>query len=70
MPRLVINISENTNVSGAVKKVFSVLERILFVAAGLCCLDPDTKTDIFGIVVIFVLVAIQILRKKQRKNII
>ncbi len=60
----------NTNVSGAVKKVFSVLERILFVAAGLCCLDPDTKTDIFGIVVIFVLVAIQILRKKQRKNII
>ena len=55
----------NFTVSSKVKTSFSVIERLLFIAAGLCCIDPRPTTDIFGIGVIAVLILVQILRKKR-----
>lgn len=47
------------------KKAASVVERILFIAAGLCCIDPNPKSDTIGICVIIALVVLQILRKRR-----
>ena len=55
----------NFTVSSKVKTSFSVIERLLFIGAGLCCIDPRPTTDIFGIGVIAVLILVQILRKKR-----
>ena len=54
-------------VSVSVRTAFSVIERLLFIAAGLCCIDPRPQTDILGISVITVLILAQIVRKKQSR---
>ena len=53
------------SVSDGTKKIASVAERLLFMAAGLCCIVPEAKTDIIGLVAIVVLVALQLLRKRK-----
>ncbi|MBP3773688.1 MAG: TRAP transporter permease [Treponema sp.] len=55
----------NFNVSSKVKRTFSLAERFLFIAAGLCCIDPKPATDIFGLCLIVLLILVQILRKKR-----
>ena len=55
----------NFALSSKLKTTFSVIERLLFIAAGLCCIDPRPTTDIFGIGVIVILVTSQIVRKKR-----
>ncbi|MBQ9205834.1 MAG: TRAP transporter permease [Treponema sp.] len=55
----------NFALSSKLKTTFSVIERLLFIAAGLCCIDPRPTTDIFGIGVIVLLVTSQIVRKKR-----
>ncbi|WP_407425500.1 TRAP transporter permease [Treponema sp.] len=55
----------NAAISVKVKTAFSVIERLCFIAAGLCCIDPNPKTDIFGLGMLIVLVAFQIFRKRK-----
>ena len=55
----------NFAVSSKVKTSFSVIERLLFIGAGLCCIDPHPATDIFGVGVIMLLIVAQIIRKKR-----
>ncbi len=52
-------------VSAKVKKAFSAVERLCFVAAGLCCIDPRPATDIFGVVFLLALLALQIYRRRR-----
>ena len=52
-------------VSAKVKKAFSAVERLCFVAAGLCCIDPRPATDIFGVVFLLALLALQIYRRRK-----
>ena len=58
----------NFALSSKLKTTFSVIERLLFIAAGLCCIDPRPTTDIFGVGVIVILVISQIVRKKKGRN--
>ncbi|MCR4823583.1 MAG: TRAP transporter permease [Treponema sp.] len=55
----------NFNLSDSLKKAFSVIERLAFIGAGLCCIDPNPKTDIVGIILLFVLILVQIIRRKR-----
>jgi TRAP transporter 4TM/12TM fusion protein len=54
----------NFNLSQKIKKTFSFIERLCFVAAGLCCIDPKPATDIFGVVLLLLLIGLQILRRR------
>ncbi|MBR1722000.1 MAG: TRAP transporter large permease subunit, partial [Treponema sp.] len=55
----------NFAVSQKMKTAFSALERICFVLAGLLCIDPNPKTDVFGVLLILLLIAGQFLRKRK-----
>ncbi|MBB5226319.1 TRAP transporter permease [Treponema ruminis] len=55
----------NFNVSEKVKKSMSALERLCFLAAGLCCIDPHPATDIFGVILLGILIAMQIFRRRK-----
>ena len=55
----------NFNVSEKLKKSMSVVERLCFLGAGLCCIDPHPITDICGVIVLAVLIAMQIFRRKK-----
>lgn len=55
----------NFNVSEKLKKSMSVVERVCFLGAGLCCIDPHPITDICGVIVLAVLIAMQIFRRKK-----
>ena len=55
----------NFNLSQKIKKTFSFIERLCFVAAGLCCIDPKPATDIFGVVLLLLLIGLQILRRRR-----
>lgn len=57
----------NLSVSSKLKRGASAAERLCFVVAGLCCIDPRTATDIFGIVFLLALIGVQILRKRLAK---
>ena len=57
----------NLSVSSKLKRGASAAERLCFVVAGLCCIDPHTVTDIFGIVFLLALIGVQILRKRLAK---
>ncbi|MBQ0052302.1 MAG: TRAP transporter permease [Treponema sp.] len=54
-----------TGLASGIKKTASVIERILFIIAGLLCIMPETTTDIIGLAMIVVLVVLQILRRKS-----
>lgn len=43
-----------------------VIERILFAAAGLLCVIPETKTDIVGICLLAVLISCQLITKRMQ----
>ncbi len=55
----------NFELSPALKTAFSVIERLCFVGAGLCCIDPNPKTDLCGVVLLVALIIAQILRRKR-----
>ena len=55
----------NLAVSSKIKTVSSVFERLCFIAAGLCCIDPHPTTDILGVIILVVLIGLQILRRKR-----
>jgi len=55
----------NFNLSQKIKKTFSFIERLCFVTAGLCCIDPKPVTDIFGVVLLLLLIGLQILRRRR-----
>ena len=55
----------NLNVPVKAKKTMSAIERLCFIASGLCCIDPHAASDIFGIVFLLVLISLQIFRKKR-----
>ena len=55
----------NFNVSEKLKKSMSVVERVCFLGAGLCCIDPHPITDICGVIILAVLIAMQIFRRKK-----
>ena len=47
----------------------SVVERILFAAAGLMCVVPETYSDVIGLSIIAVLIAWQLVRNRiERKT--
>ncbi len=48
-------------VSKGLNVTISVIERLLFLAAGLLCIIPETKTDIAGLILTVLLVAYQII---------
>ena len=60
----------NFNLALPVKKAASVVERLAFLAAGWCCIDPNPKTDVFGIVFLVALLALQVLRRKRNKALV
>lgn len=53
-----------TALASGLKRSFAIIERLAFIVAGLCCIDPNPKTDIVGVVILFALVAIQLLRRR------
>ena len=55
----------NFNVSEKLKKSMSVVERLCFLGAGLCCIDPHPITDICGVIILAVLITMQIFRRKK-----
>jgi len=55
----------NTKASKKTRRFFSILERLMLVASGLCCIDPNPTTDICGIVLLAILILLQLLRKKK-----
>ncbi len=44
-----------------------VIERLLFAFAGLLCVIPESKSDIFGICLLIILIAYQLIVKKVKK---
>ena len=44
-----------------------VIERLLFAFAGLLCVIPEQKSDIFGICLLIILIAYQLIVKKVKK---
>ncbi|MCR5762385.1 MAG: TRAP transporter permease [Treponema sp.] len=56
-----------TQASEKAKNTASALERMLLIIAGLCCIIPETKTDIVGLAGIAVLVMLQLIRSKKAK---
>ena len=54
-----------TNASLKAKGAASAIERLIFIGAGLCCIIPETKSDIIGLALIVVLVVLELLRKKK-----
>lgn len=55
------------DVSKSLSVSFDVVERLLFAAAGLLCVIPETKTDIIGLILMAVLLAGQAVTKKLQK---
>lgn len=55
----------NLAVSQKLKKTASAVERICFVVAGVFCIDPNPRTDVFGVVLILLLIAGQFIRKRK-----
>ena len=49
----------------AIKKL-SIIERLLFIAAGLMCIIPEQRTDIIGLVAMVVLIVLEIILKKSK----
>ena len=47
---------------------FDLLERLLFAAAGLLCVIPETRTDIIGISMMVILITYQIIVKRIKTN--
>lgn len=56
----------NSGKSKATIIAFDAVERILFAAAGILCVIPETKTDIIGVSLLAVLIAYQLILKKVR----
>ena len=48
----------------AIITTFDVIERVLFAAAGLLCVIPETRSDIIGLIMMAVLIAYQIVVKR------
>ena len=46
---------------------FDVVERLLFAAAGLLCVIPETSTDIIGLIMIAIMIGVQVISKKLSK---
>lgn len=59
----------NRKASKRAKRAASIAERLLFVSSGLCCIDPHLSTDIYGILVMAILICLQILRKRKAEEI-
>ena len=55
----------NFKVSKSVKKTMSVIERLCFMAAGLCCIESHSFTDIVGLIIICVLIVAQLIRRRK-----
>ena len=55
----------NLTVSKSVKKTMSVIERLCFMAAGLCCIESHSVTDVVGLVIICVLICAQLIRRRR-----
>ena len=45
-------------------KTFDIIERALFIIAGLLCVIPESKTDLFGLLFMSLLIVYQIVLKK------
>ncbi len=56
-----------TNMSKGVIVTFDVVERVCFAVGGLLCVIPETKSDIVGLIVMFVMCGYQLTRKKLKK---
>ncbi len=54
-----------TNSSAKAKNAASVVERLILIAAGLCCIIPEAKTDAVGLAIIAILVVLQLIRSKK-----
>jgi TRAP-type uncharacterized transport system fused permease subunit len=57
-------IMHGTDKPSAVIITFDVIERVLFAAAGLLCVIPETRSDIIGLSMIAVLIVYQIVVKR------
>ena len=57
-------IMHGTDKSKALITTFDVIERVLFAAAGLLCVIPETRSDIIGLIMMAVLIAYQIVVKR------
>lgn len=57
-------IMHGSNKPKAVITTFDVIERVLFAAAGLLCVIPETRSDIIGLIMMAVLIAYQIVVKR------
>lgn len=55
----------NFKVSKPVKKSMSLLERLCFMAAGLCCIESHSITDLVGMTIIVLLIAAQLIRRRK-----
>lgn len=58
----------NTNKSKSLIVTFDVVERLLFAAAGLLCVIPESRSDIIGISMMVILIAWQIVTKRIKAN--
>lgn len=50
------------------RKVSSAIERVLFIVAGLCCIVPETKSDILGISLMVILIVLQLIRNRKQEK--
>ena len=57
-------IMHGTDKPKTVITTFDVIERVLFAAAGLLCVIPETRSDIIGLIMMAVLIAYQIVVKR------
>ena len=57
-------IMHGTDKPKALITTFDVIERVLFAAAGLLCVIPETRSDIIGLIMMTVLIAYQIVVKR------
>ena len=57
-------ILHGTKKPAALVTTLDVFERVLFAAAGLLCVIPETKSDIIGLIMITLLIAYQIITKR------
>lgn len=61
-------VAISAGMEGFFKTKLSWYERIIFLAAGLCLITPDTLTDIIGIVIFVLIVIYQFFKAKKSKN--
>ena len=57
-----------TQASAKAKDAASVIERVLLIAAGLCCIIPEAKSDVIGLTGIVLIVVLELIRGRQKKN--